>query len=363
MIRFLILLLLFSLLACSKNDNYPETEAIMYFPPLDSDTWETTTPESLEWSDAAINELYDFLSENDTRAFILLINGKIVLENYWGNNILNTATFDKNSNWYWASAGKTLTAFLVGLAQEEDLLNINDKTSDYLGTGWTDLPLIKENLITIKHQLTMTTGLDYTVSDSDCTDPECLQYKTDAGTQWYYHNAPYTMLEAVISLAANTTYNTFTDEKIESKIGMNGTWLPSGDNNVFWSTPRDAARFGLLLLNEGKWDETSIMTNASYFNSMVNSSQTLNPSYGYLCWLNGKSSIVFPGLSSSFNIPLSTSAPADLFAAMGKNGQFIDVVPSENMVVIRMGEAPDNALVPVTFHDDMWAKISAIQNN
>ena len=51
-------------------------------------------------------------------------------------------------------------------------------------------------------------------------------------------------------------------------------------------------------------------------------------------------------------------APDDLFAAAGKNGQFLDVIPSENIVVVRMGEAPDGSLVPIQFHNEMWEKIS-----
>lgn len=206
----------------------------------------------------------------------------------------------------------------------------------------------------------MTTGLDYTTGDLDCTDPACLHYKADAGTQWYYHNAPYTLLESVVSAAANKSYQSFTDEKVKSRIGMNGSWLPLGANNVFWSDARSAARFGLLLLGKGNWANDQIMTDQNYFNAMINSSQSLNPSYGYLTWLNGKSSIIFPGIPISFSLPLSANAPTDLFAAMGKNGQFIDVVPSQNLVVIRMGEAPDNSLVPVVFHDNMWKKINAV---
>ncbi len=358
--QFLNLIVLIALLACCNDDNEPDVETELYFPPIGSDSWDTIAHRSLNWSDDAYNDLSGFLEENSTRAFILLKDGKIVCEEYWGNNILNTATFDENSIWYWASAGKTLTAFLVGLAQEDSLLNINNKTSDYLGVNWSGAPLEKENLILIKHQLSMTTGLDYTVSNTDCTDPSCLQYKADAGTQWYYHNAPYSLLEEVVSTAANKTFNVFTDEEIEDKIGMDGTWVTLGDNNVYWSTARDAARFGLLLLNKGKWDTNEVMSDTSYFNSMVNSSQELNPSYGYLCWLNGKSSIVFPGSSISFSTSLSGSAPSDLFAAMGKNGQFIDVVPSENMVVVRMGEAPGDELISVNFHNTMWDKIMAL---
>ena len=360
----ILLVILFS--ACSHGNNNSDEEIIdeleLYFPSLSTSDWETKSVESLNWDESKLESLYDFLQESDTRAFLVLKDGKIVIEKYWGNTILNTGAFDQNSNWYWASAGKTLTSFLVGIAEQEGLLRINDKTSAYLGENWSDLSLEKENLILIKHQLTMTTGLDYTVSTPDCTDKDCLKYKEDAGSQWFYHNAPYTLLEHVVSSAAGVTYNAFTDETIEAEIGMNGTWRASGDNNVYWSTARDAARFGLLLLNKGAWEDKPAMLDEDYLNAMIHSSQNLNPSYGYLTWLNGKSSIVLPGLAASFNVPLSEDAPEDLFAAMGKNGQFIDVVPSKGIVVIRMGDAPDNSLVPSVFHNDMWTKLNAVIN-
>jgi hypothetical protein len=59
---------------------------------------------------------------------------------------------------------------------------------------------------------------------------------------------------------------------------------------------------------------------------------------------------------------MSENAPNDLFAGMGKNGQFVEVIPSMNLVVIRMGEAPDGSLVPITFHNEMWEKINLVMN-
>jgi hypothetical protein len=90
----------------------PVAEAI-YFPPIGSTEWQITTPESLGWNTANIQPLYDYLRQQDTRAFLVLKNGKIVLEKYFGQNFQGTA-FDKTSFWYWASAGKTLTGFMVG---------------------------------------------------------------------------------------------------------------------------------------------------------------------------------------------------------------------------------------------------------
>lgn len=355
-----IFLMMLAFIACNKDDgNIDPVDEGLYFPPA-SGTWETVEPAELGWNTDSINSLFTTLSENGTRAFIILQDGKIALEHYWGNNILNTGSFTKESLWYWASAGKSLTAFLIGLAQEEGLLNISDKTSDYLGAGWTSMPKEKEDLITIRHQLTMTTGLDYTVPDTYCTDTSCLQYKTDAGKQWYYHNAPYTLLKDVILNATGMDENEYTHQKLETITGMSGTWVYDGTNNVYYSVPRDMARFGLLILNKGKWDQTEIMTDEDYFTEMTTTSQELNPAYGYLWWLNGKEKIIYPGIPVPIKIQLSPDAPSDLIVAAGKNGQFVDVIPSLNMVVVRMGEAPDDAAVPILFHNQMWKKINAV---
>lgn len=363
MSRFLfIVLLTLTFFSCDKDTDLTEpSEPISgsdyYFPPLNGSTWETSSPDGMGWDADKVEELYQFLEENNTRAFILLKQGRIVLEQYWGKDILGLTDFNRDKQWYWASAGKSLTAFLVGKAQEEGYLQITDKSSDYLGLGWTSLTRAQEDQITIWNQLTMTTGLNYRVDDLDCTAPQCLQYRMDPGEQWYYHNAPYTLLEQVVAQATNIDYNAYTDQKLQSTIGLQGQWRRSGYNNVYWSTARDAARFGLLILNGGVWDGQTILEDEEYLQAMTSPSQELNPAYGYLWWLNGQSKIVPPGIAIPLAVELSPNAPADLFAALGKNGQMIDVVPSLDLVVVRMGNSPDDALVPITFHDEMWKRV------
>ena len=323
-----------------------------YFPPNNSTVWDTISYLNLNWCQNKIDSLYSFLETNNTKSFILLKNGKIVLEQYFNGH-------SDTSNWYWASAGKTITSFLVGMAQEEGYLEITDTTSNYLGNGWTSCNLIQEKKITIWNQLTMTTGLDD--SDSfDCTNDTCLEYLSDPGTRWAYHNAPYTLLRPVIESATGQGINLYNYQKLLNPIGMNGIFLYSGYNNIFNSTTRSMARFGLLILNNGNWDGNQIMSDTNYFNQMLNTSQMLNKSYGYLWWLNGKSSSMIPGNQFVFNSDITPNAPDDLVSALGKNGQIINVVPSENLVWIRMGEAPDSSLVPLNFNVAIWNYINEL---
>lgn len=326
----------------------------LYFPPLTGSTWDTISPKTLGYCQTNIDRLYDFLEANNTRAFIILKNGKIVLEKYFG-------THTQLTPWQWASAGKTITSFMVGMAQQEGFLSLDDTTSTYLGKGWTDCTPKQEEKITIKHQLSMNSGLDDKVLDHFCTIDTCLIYKADAGDRWAYHNGPYTLLDRVIEKATGQTLNNYTTQKLKTPIGMTGSFIPVGYNNVYFSTARSMARFGLLMLNKGKWGENQIMADSIYFKQMVSPSQSLNKSYGYLWWLNGKQSYMLPTSQTMFPGYLNPNAPADMFVAMGKDGQFLNVIPGQQMVMVRMGEAPENLPVPFLLNDNIWKYVNELQ--
>lgn len=328
----------------------------IYFPPNGSSTWDTLSPSTLGWCKENIDSLYNFLDTNNTKAFIILKDGKIVLEKYFGTHTVTTP-------WQWASAGKTITAFMVGIAQQETFLSIHDTTSKYLGSGWTIAPSNKENLIKVRNQLCMTSGLDDNVPDHYCTLDTCLQYLADAGTRWAYHNGPYTLLDSVIESATGTTLNNYTTQKLKTPTGMTGSFFQVGFNNVFFSTARSMARFGILMQNNGNWNGNQIMTDTTYFNQMINTSQSLNLSYGYLWWLNGKASYKVPQSQITFNGSMNPDAPNDMYAAMGKDGQFLNVVPSQGLVMVRMGEAPNSSPVPFLLNNDIWKYINKLPCN
>jgi hypothetical protein len=95
---------------------------------------------------------------------------------------------------------------------------------------------------------------------------------------------------------------------------------------------------------------------------MKNTSNPHNLSYGYLWWLNGKSSFMVPQTQLVFPGYLIPNAPADMYAALGKNDQKIYVVPSLNMVVVRMGNpASSTALALSTFDNVLWQKIMNLE--
>ena len=324
-----------------------------YFPPK-TGTWDTLSIKRFDYCQERIDSLYDFLAKSNSKSFILMYDGKIVLEKYFG-------TFTKDSNWYWASAGKTLTGFSVGIAQTEGKLNLTDKSSKYLGTGWTSLTQAQEDKITVWNQLSMTTGLKDNVADADCTLPACLQFADDAGNRWAYHNAPYTLLDKVMETATGTTMNLYVYQKIANPIGMKGIYFKSGYNNVYASDSRSMARFGLLLLNKGKWNGTPILTDTNYLNSMTSTSQAINNSYGLLTWLNGKQSFMLPQSQLVFPGSISPDGPDDAFMALGKNGQLINVSPSNKMVWIRMGNAPGEvSLIPPMYNNTIWKYINGL---
>ncbi|SDS71419.1 CubicO group peptidase, beta-lactamase class C family [Formosa sp. Hel1_31_208] len=357
---FIILIWSFFSIGCSSEANetpIPQDQeplpAAIYFPPLDgSDTWDTKSVADLGWNDNQLQPLLDFLEENNSKSFIIVHTGKIVVEAYMNGH-------SNSSLWYWASAGKTLTTTVTGIAQNEGLLNINDKVSDYIGTGWTSTPLEKENLITSKHLLSMTSGLDDSLGDDIST--ENLQYLADAGNRWAYHNV-YVKLQDVVASASDQTWSNYFNTTLKNKIGMSGAWIQNNDYSVYWSDTRSMARFGLMISANGKWENTPIISE-DFLNVAINTSQPLNEAYGYMWWLNGKSTFRLPQSQLEFQGELIPNAPSDMYCALGRDDQKIYIVPSKNIVVIRMGEtANDVNFALSSFDNDLWEKINALIN-
>jgi len=331
----------------------PESSAQLYFPPTDgSDDWETVDPQSLNWCPEKIDSLISFLDEKNTKAFMVLKDGRIVIEQYFDDH-------SANDNWYWASAAKTITATLVGKALEDGLIELNDPVSEYIGMGWTSCDSIDEVTRTIFHQLSMTSSFSNSILIWDCVEPECFQCTgLDPGEEWHYHNGVYRLLPEVVEEATGLTRNQYTNQVIGDITGISGFWL----DNLYFSKHRDMARFGLLALNNFVWDDQSVLNDQEFIADLTSPSQSLNPSYGYLWWLNGQSSHMLPLNPTSFQGSLIPSGPDDMFMALGANDQKIYVVPSQNLVVTRQGnEAVESTPASSVFDVELWSYLSDME--
>lgn len=332
-------------------------DAASYFPPPAATAgWQTIAPAEAGYDQAKLAEALDFARQQRSSGMVVLYRGKIMAEGYWNPDDLpaegQKATPNKNTKKKAgyslringrdaagqmiedvASAQKSISAILAGLAQERGLLRITDPVHQHLGKGWSKATAEQEAAITIRHLLTMTSGLD-----------EELKFEAPAGTRWFYNSTAYARVLMCTAAAAKQDRNDLTKQWLTGPIGMaDSRWserpIPAAAdarNTVgFTTSARDLARFGLLILNNGDWNGQTIIKDKQFLHDALHPSQDLNPSYGYLWWLNGQPQVMrgrqlVPG-------PLVPTAPPDLVAALGAMQRKLYVVPSQQLVVTRLG--------------------------
>jgi CubicO group peptidase (beta-lactamase class C family) len=160
------------------------------------------------------------------------------------------------------------------------------------------------------------------------------------GERWVYHNGGVQVLEALFRGATGMTIEEYAESHLWSRIGMSATWAhdnsghPTTYANVL-ATCRDHARLGYLYLHSGRWAGVEVVSEA-WVREALSPSQPMNRAYGFLFWLNGQT----PALSATmepYPDMLVPYAPPDLFAARGFGNQFIDVIPSLDLIVVRFG--------------------------
>ena len=120
---------------------------------------------------------------------------------------------------------------------------------------------------------------------------------------------------------------------------------------VFTPTPRDMAKLGQLVLDQGQAADGKRVISAAQLAALFERSKT-NPAYGRLWWLNGSSYTLRPAGARS-ETALIPAAPADLVAALGAQDRKIYIVPSRRLIVVRTGRAaPDRG-----FDQQVWLRL------
>ena len=189
---------------------------------------------------------------------------------------------------------------------------------------------------------------------------EALTYDAPPGTRFFYNTPAYAMLKPTLEKASGLELDALTRRWLTEPAGMTDTlWRErpaalvehSGNRTGLYTTPRDMAKLGQLVLDEGKAANGNRVISTAQLYALLQRSAT-NPAYGRLWWLNGSAYTLRSG-GARTETSLIPAAPADLVAVRGLEDRRIYVVRSLKLIVVRTGQAaPDRGL-----DQQVWLKI------
>lgn len=321
-----------------------------YFPPA-TGTWETVTAADAGFDPAKLDELATFVEQSRSTTFMILYEGRILVEKYWSGADATTLQDV-------ASAQKSVLSMLVGQLISKGTLAFDDTVTSILGAGWSNASAAEEAPITMRHLLTMTSGLDAS-----------LGFAAPAGTTWLYNTDAYHRTGLAVVAKTGKSLQDHTREAMFDAIGVGTSeWSTRGlvkDSkgmpvDALLMNARDMARVGLLMMHRGTWRDQVIVPNA-YVTEAMTPSQTFNPSYGFLFWLNGQASALLPPAQPHAGM-LMPSAPPDLVAALGAADQKIHASTAAKLVVVRQGASAGGLASAASDWDEtLWQHIVAAQ--
>ena len=311
-------------------------------------------------NDAVESDLFEYLIQNNTSSFLVSEKGKITVEkefkvqknlkpkSFMFFNLLRHGFIEGRSQEDVASIQKSIVSILIGLAQQKGLININESVTSYIGR-WTQLSQEKESLIKVRNLLTMTSGLDVD-----------LNYDADPGLKWSYNTRAYSQLIYILEKTSGLSINELSSEWLFNELLMNETfWKERKKGPMGFSkdsakyglvtTAKDLLKFGEFILNGGEVGTNHVISDINFFDDTFLKSQNMNEAYGYLWWLNNsKTHMTWEKKLSSGN--LFSHVPKEAILALGLGSRVLAIVPSEELVLVRLGSFPDD----IDFNNNLW---------
>lgn len=305
----------------------------------------------------------DWAFERGTTALVVARGGCIAAEGY-------ATGLDPTQPEEIYSITKAVTAVLVGIALQEGVIDSLDQPLWRYFPEWEASP---RDRVALRHLLTMTSGIvDPGSALRPGMDPvwytRMMPLEAEPGARWRYNNWAFRLLFPVLSTAFGERLEEASRKRLFEPLGMYGTsWSAwpqtAGDPPLYIrSTARDVALLGRLLLAGGAWEGRALIS-PEFFQQAVAPSQALNPAYGLLFWLNREESgyTLVNGAQTSPG-RLLPAAPPDLIAAFGARRHKLFVAPSQDLVIVRFGEAVDGlpeAGGPDSFDNQLYSRIAA----
>ena len=267
-----------------------------------------------------------------TRAVLILKDGQIIAEKY-------AEAFNKDTKQIGWSMTKSIFSALIGIGIQQDYISSIDEKSLFKEWKSDD-----RKDITLKQLLQMNSGLEWTEDYADISEATVMLYDRDdmisyakntgvegkKGKHWEYSSGTSNLLSGLLRQRFKDydSYFKFPYEQLFSKIGAPSFIIetdPKGNfvaSSYAWATARDWAKFGQLYANDGVWSGERILPEGwTKFTAEV--AEGSDGGYGAQFWL-----------PTNEDYP---NSPKDMYFADGFQGQRIFVIPSENVVIVRLG--------------------------
>lgn len=278
-----------------------------------------------------------------TRGIVVVYKGQIIAERYGNGFFVHTPQLGWSMT---KSAMNTLMGILVG----DGLIKVHAPAPlpEWRGTG------DPRRHITVHHLLHMCSGLQFNENyGATINDVTSMLFGTDdaaayalhkklvypVGTHLSYSSGTSNILARILFNAMGQSlhdYWSMPRRRLFDPIGMASAVIEPDGSGVFvgasfmYATARDWARLGLLYLQDGVWQEKRILPEGWVRYSITADSSARRGEYGAQLWLN----IGPPGLAEQRPQP---QLPADLFSFRGHDGQFVWIIPSRHLVIVRLG--------------------------
>ncbi len=284
--------------------------------------------------DKAVNSIFDPSLNMDkikTRAVVVIYKDSLIAEKYANG-------FDKDTEILGWSMNKSITSTLVGMLVKDGKLNLTD---DHLYEQWTD----ERSKITLNDLLQMQSGLAFEENYAEVSDVTKMLFMnedivkevvtnpldTAIGKKWSYSSGTTNLVAGIVRQQFDNQqdYLKFPHERLFRKIGMHSMVLETDESGNYigssygYATPRDWAKFGLLYLNEGNWYGEQLV-DTSWVNFTRQPAEYSGGIYGGHFWHN-------------HNHAAYKDVPTDLYSCNGFEGQYVYIIPSKDLVVVRMG--------------------------
>jgi CubicO group peptidase (beta-lactamase class C family) len=319
----------------------PATSGCAAFP---GERWFKTTPVNVDMDAHKLSSAMHWATRHASLSTLVIRHGCIA-----GWTRLDRTTSEVALDGW--SMTKSVTSMLVGRAVTMGLFDIDKPLST-----WIPEADASHGAITARHLLTMSSGLHHNwfrdppfageVMPDQVRDALSLPFDETPGTTWEYAQTPVTLLLHMVERAVKVDIQAWAQQNLFGPIGIEaGTWNWERDragNTEGWAhlhmRPADWARLGYLMLKKGNWNGTQLISKSNVTRSI--SRIPINQAYGHLFWLNGGDEAVWPdvyGRDHGRESPWP-GAPADTFAMVGMRNQRVWVIPSLDMVIVRMGE-------------------------